>query len=83
MPCPKGVTEVPLISAVRLLLKSPSFLLLHPGQSSAHSGCSSSACRMKAAMGQWGQGSGKAEATPPHLMLGRGSGKSLAAEPES
>lgn len=28
MPCPKGVTEVPLISAVRLLLKSPSFLLL-------------------------------------------------------
>ena len=72
MPCPEGVTEVPLISAVRLLLKSPSFLLLHPGQSSAHSGCSSSACRMKAAMGQWGQGSGKAEATPPPPHAGQG-----------
>lgn len=78
------MTEVPLISAVRLLLKSPSFLLLYPGQSSAHSGCSSSACSVEAARGQWGQGRGKAEATPtPRLMLGRGSGKSLAAEPES
>ena len=52
MPGPEGVTDVPLISAVHLLLESPSFLLLYPGQSSAHSGCSSSACRMKAARGQ-------------------------------
>lgn len=83
--CPEGVTELPLISAVRLLLQSPSFLLLYPGQSSAHGGCSSSACRVKAARGQCGAGHWESRGHPPTppLMLSRGSGKSLAAEPES
>lgn len=64
-PCPEGVTELPLISAVRLLLESPSFLLLYPGQSSAHGGCSSSACRVKAARGQCGAGHWESRGHPP------------------